>query len=181
MRVIKYFVGKKYPDRFIGDVLEVGSCEVAGTVRPAFVNARTYVGVDWRPGPCVDVVSLAHKMPFKPESFDVVVSTSMLEHDPYWRESLTKMVDVLKPGGALLLTWGGKYNKPHCLTTAPDGKFHPLPLSDVIQLVEKLGIRINAAKAERDFKFNRKLVAEHPREDIGGVALMGFKEEKQRE
>ena len=44
-------------------VLEVGSRDVNGSVRQ-FFDGGEYVGVDWRPGPCVDLVLLAHEMAF---------------------------------------------------------------------------------------------------------------------
>ena len=61
--------------------------------------AREYVGLDWRPGPGVDVVSLVHE--YKPgRHFDTVISTEMLEHDPHWRESVQRMIELVKPGWA---------------------------------------------------------------------------------
>jgi hypothetical protein len=66
-------------------VLEVGSKFVNGSVRPLierFCSPRDYVGVDIEPGKYVDVVLPAEKLVncFGPESFDVVISTELLEH-----------------------------------------------------------------------------------------------------
>ena len=94
---------KQHPEAFACDsVLECGSYNVNGSVRGLF-TAREYVGLDWRPGPGVDVVSLAHE--YRPgRHFDTVISTEMLEHDPHWRESVQRMVELVKPGGWLIIT-----------------------------------------------------------------------------
>ena len=86
-------------------VLEVGSLDVNGSVRPLF--AGPYTGVDMRSGPGVDVVAFADALPFPDSSFDVVVSTEMLEHDPSPWLSLAEMGRVLRPGGHLVLTTRG--------------------------------------------------------------------------
>lgn len=87
-------------------VLEVGSLNVNGSVRGCF-EARAYVGVDMRDGPGVDIVATADALPFPDASFDVVVSTEMLEHDPAFWLSLAEMGRVLRPGGQLILTTRG--------------------------------------------------------------------------
>jgi hypothetical protein len=68
-----------------GRVLEVGSKFVNGSVRPLierFCKPREYIGVDIEPGKYVDVVLPAERLVdyFGPESFDVVVSTEVVEH-----------------------------------------------------------------------------------------------------
>lgn len=87
------------------DTLEVGSLDVNGSVRPLF--SGHYTGVDMRDGPGVDVVAKADSLPFPDTAFDVVVSTEMLEHDPYPWLSLHEMGRVLRRGGHLLLTARG--------------------------------------------------------------------------
>src|SRR2546422_3537443 len=87
-----------HPDLFrTKRVLEVGSYNINGSVREHFTLCD-YTGVDWRPGPGVDVIALAHDMNFE-QPFDVVVSAQMLEHDPYWKDSIRAMVLQLKPDG----------------------------------------------------------------------------------
>ncbi len=85
--------------------LEVGSLDVNGSVRQWF--SGPYVGVDMRDGPGVDQVANAHELPFADASFDVVVSTEMLEHDTAPWLSLPEMGRVLKHGGHLLITARG--------------------------------------------------------------------------
>jgi SAM-dependent methyltransferase len=70
------------------------------------LQPREYVGVDLLPGPGVDVVCPAERLVerFGADSFEVVVSTEMLEHVADWRAVLVAMKRVLAPGGVLLLT-----------------------------------------------------------------------------
>jgi GT2 family glycosyltransferase/SAM-dependent methyltransferase len=91
--------------------------------------APVWVGVDWRPGPGVDVVCLAHE--FTPTEdggrrtedggafFDLAVSTEMLEHDPFWRASLRRMIEVVRPGGCVVVTCAGPERPAHEVGCAP--------------------------------------------------------------
>ena len=89
-------------------VLDVGSCDVNGTVRAIVeqLGASTYVGVDIADGPGVDVVCSAEGLieRFGSESFDVVLTTEMLEHVRDWRTVVHNLKGVLRPGGILVLT-----------------------------------------------------------------------------
>jgi glycosyltransferase involved in cell wall biosynthesis len=99
---IEYWEPKEKPH-----ILEIGSLNVNGTpqdeCRPL---AGEYVGTDMRPGPGVDMVMKAEDAitTFGLESFDVVISTEMLEHARNWPAAIYNMVMVLKPGGTLALT-----------------------------------------------------------------------------
>jgi SAM-dependent methyltransferase len=101
-------------------VLEVGSYDVNGSVRPLVeaLGPASYIGVDQTAGPRVDEVvdctGLVGR--FGRDAFDVVVSTEMLEHAREWRGCLWAMAEVLAPGGLLILT-----------TRSPGFPFHPFP------------------------------------------------------
>ena len=91
-------------------VLDVGSFDVNGTIRPAFSTADEIVGLDLRPGPNVDVVADVEEFA-RPAGagvslapFDLVVSAEMLEHTPHPWLAVEGMVQVLRPGGRLILT-----------------------------------------------------------------------------
>lgn len=60
-------------------MLDVGSYDVNGSVRPLFTGAT--VGVDMRDGPGVDIVAMSHDLPFADDAFAVVTCTELLEHD----------------------------------------------------------------------------------------------------
>ena len=95
-------------DQFAGQsVLEVGSLNVNGSVRPFFSSAAEYTGVDLFAGPGVDLLMNAHALAFADASFDVVVSTEMLEHDDEFWRSAAEMGRVLRRGGLLILTARG--------------------------------------------------------------------------
>jgi len=161
---------EKYPRYFANPstVAEFGCCNVNGTVRVLF-NCDTYIGVDWLKEPDVDVVSLAHE--YKPgRQFDTIISSSMLEHDPYWDKSLTNMVSLLKDDGILLLSWGGALNGAHCLWSAPDGKFHALAAAKVRRHLTGLGVFIDEFRYEDTFMGKGK-ISQY-------LAMIGFKDEK---
>jgi SAM-dependent methyltransferase len=166
---------EKYKPHFkdVGRVLEVGSFNVNGSVRDHFSNVATYIGVDWRPGPNVDMVVLAQDMVFD-EQFNTIISASMLEHDPYWEASLTNMVKCLRDDGGLFLSWGAALNAPHELHTAPDGKFHALPAGRVIDLLRKLGMYIH------DFRYEASMPSRQvlPAKGHGEVVLVAFKDKQ---
>jgi SAM-dependent methyltransferase len=103
--VLNFFNNRLSPhDVGSKDVLEVGSYDANGSIRPTIValGPALYVGSDMRHGPGVDVVadiSTAHL-----GLFDVVCSAGTLEHMEDWRGCITSMKRHVKPGGLLLLT-----------------------------------------------------------------------------
>lgn len=152
-------------------VVEFGSYNINGSIRDHFICSR-YTGIDWRPGPCVDIVSLAHDAPFLHNSIDTIASASMLEHDPFWQESITCMVSLLKTSGILLLSWGAAKNPVHCLAEAPDGHFHSLKAGQVINLLEKMNMYVH------DFRYECHLQDKTPSNVVhncGEVCLVAFK------
>lgn len=157
-----------YPALFTGtSVVECGSRDHNGSVRIYFRDTKKYIGVDWKPGDNVDVVSLIHDLP-EVEKYDVVISASLLEHDPYWEKSITKMVALLAEKGVLMLTWGAAKNGVHCLDDAPDGLFHPLPAGRVLRKLDELGVYVH------EFIYEMEL-SRQPAEQ-GCVALLAFKD-----
>lgn len=93
-------------------VLEIGSRDVNGSVRPLFDAVAAYTGIDVTAGPGVDVVcDGARYLPDAP--FDVVVTTEALEHCPHWPDVLRNAWRMLAPGGWLLVTAAGPERAPH--------------------------------------------------------------------
>ena len=78
-----------------------------------------YTGVDLLPGPGVDVVCPAERLldHFAPESFDVVVSTEVIEHVRDWRRVAHNLKNLLREDGILI-----------CTTRSRGFEFHGYPL-----------------------------------------------------
>jgi cephalosporin hydroxylase len=93
---------KKYCEKDIEkkNILDIGSYNVNGTVRPIFEKGQ-YIGVDMEMGPNVDIVANANNLPFEKNHFDVIVSISCFEHDDMFWVTFLEMCRVVKPGGYL--------------------------------------------------------------------------------
>lgn len=108
-------------DLFAGrSVVEVGSYDVNGTVRPIIEahGPTSYLGVDMSEGPGVDLVANVGDLPERfPDGFDVVVTTEMLEHVEDWRAAMLALAALVKVGGHLVLT-----------TRSPGFPYHPYPI-----------------------------------------------------
>jgi hypothetical protein len=153
-------------------VIEFGSYNINGSIRRVFA-CEDYTGLDWRPGPCVDVVSLAHE--YRTDKiYDTVVSASMLEHDPHWEQSIENMLSVLADDGIMVLTWGAALNEEHCLEEAPDGGFHCLPAGKVVALLERNGMYVHELQYEQLFCQRTG----QGRGGMGEVGLVAFRNKK---
>ena len=104
-------IKKEYPEYFKNKkVIDIGSLDINGNNRGLFTNCE-YIGVDVIPGKNVDIVSIAHKLEFNNESFDVIISTNALEHDMYFPLTMKKMYNLLKPNGLLFFTAAHKWKE----------------------------------------------------------------------
>jgi hypothetical protein len=121
-------------------VVEFGSYFINGSVRGLFDDCD-YTGVDWRPGPGVDVVSLAHQYAPVEGSppIDLCISTEMLEHDPHWRESVANMVRLLDTGGSVILTCAAPGRPVHETDCAPAPDYYrPVGVIELVQHLREL-------------------------------------------
>jgi SAM-dependent methyltransferase len=119
-----------FPSMFTSKkVLEAGSYNVNGTIRDLFSNCD-YTGLDIGPGPCVDVVCKAHEFESEPNSFDVVCSCEMFEHDKNIDKTLPSLIDKLKPGGLLFFTCASIGRREHGTLRSNDSKSSPHTCSD---------------------------------------------------
>ncbi len=100
------------------DVLEIGSLDINGSVRPLFAAARTYHGIDLVEGPGVDEVADGATWE-PPRTYDVVLCAEVLEHAPEWPAVVATMWRACAPGGRLLITCATDPRAPH---SAVDGQ-----------------------------------------------------------
>jgi SAM-dependent methyltransferase len=65
---------------------------------------RRYFALDVLSTPLVDVIGTGAQLPFKDETFDVVLATGVFEYFPEPRIAAAEIHRVLKPGGYLLMS-----------------------------------------------------------------------------
>jgi SAM-dependent methyltransferase len=89
-------------------VIEIGAVDINGSLRPHVesLEPEKYVGVDLEAGPGVDEICNVYDLVdrFGPESFDVAISSEMIEHVHDWRRAFSQIKKILKPGGVVLIT-----------------------------------------------------------------------------
>lgn len=96
----KYFT--MFVKQILGDffknkrVLDVGSGDINGNNRFLFENCD-YDGNDVIQANNVTIVSKTKDLPFTDNTFDTIISTECFEHDPEYKDSLTKIYNMLKP------------------------------------------------------------------------------------
>jgi SAM-dependent methyltransferase len=103
-----YEIGRAFFDTYVGErdarVLEIGSLDVNGSLRDFARPHWRYVGADHVAGKGVDVVLTPdERLPFEDAAFDVVVATSVLEHDPFFWETFEELARVLAPEGLIYI------------------------------------------------------------------------------
>lgn len=93
-------------------VLEIGSYDVNGSVRPYFL-ASEYVGVDLIPGPGVDIVAEGDRVDYPAQNFDVAISCECFEHNPKWVETFRNMHRMTKNGGVIIISCASRGRLEH--------------------------------------------------------------------
>ena len=102
-----------FPDRFTQSrVLEVGSLDINGSVRTLFDGCE-YVGVDVDAGPGVDLIGQGQDLEFPSNEFDVTISGEVMEHNPFWVETLANMFRMTCRGGLVIVSCASKGRPEH--------------------------------------------------------------------
>jgi SAM-dependent methyltransferase len=136
-------------------ILEVGSSNVNGSLRDCGIPAGSeYLGMDICKGRGVDlVIPDPHSFPLEDETFDLVVSSSVFEHDPAFWITFWEMCRVVKPTGFIYLS-------------APaSGLYHTYPI-DAWRFFPDAGVAL--ADWSRKSQYPRQLVESFqlpPRDD----------------
>lgn len=85
-------------------ILEIGALDVNGSLRQFAPENSQYVGVDMVDGKGVDLVVNPDKpLPFDAQSFDLVIASSVFEHDPAFWMTFLELGRVLRDGGFLYI------------------------------------------------------------------------------
>lgn len=140
MHYSAYINCQKFVEKHINNlqgklVLDVGSYDVNGTLKPIFQGAN-YVGLDMEEGPNVDVVSDAHNIPFEDEKFDIVTSSSCFEHDDMFWVTFLEICRVVKSGGYIYIQ--APQNGPYHGWPGDNWRFY----ADSWKALEKWGLKM---------------------------------------
>jgi len=141
-------IKEEYSEYFINKrVLDIGALDINGNNRHLFKDCE-YIGLDVVKGKNVDVVSIAHE--YKPdELFDVIISTNALEHDMYFKKTLKKMIELIKPNGFIFFTAAHTFKEHGTLRTTPHNSgttqmgeewgnyYHNIEKNDIIEVFER--------------------------------------------
>ncbi len=123
-------------------VLEVGSHYVNGSVRPHVtgLGPTSYTGIDIEAGEGVDVVMDCTQLHHFGRTWDLVISTEMLEHAQDWRGCITSMANAVAPGGLLLITTrspGFYYHNP------PDyWRYTPQDMTRILEALDLVAVTV---------------------------------------
>lgn len=86
-------------------ILEIGAMDVNGSLRQFRPDGSKYLGVDLEPGKGVDmIVEPGKPLPFAEGSFDLVLASSVFEHDPAFWVTFLDLIRVLRDGGHLYIS-----------------------------------------------------------------------------
>jgi hypothetical protein len=86
-------------------ILDVGAQDMNGSLRDVAPKDADYIGLDHEAGKGVDIVVEADQpWPVEDDHFDLVLATSVLEHDPAFWETFEKMCRKARPGGHIYIS-----------------------------------------------------------------------------
>lgn len=98
-------------------VLDIGSMDFNGSLKPIFAKAKKYIGLDQYHGNNVDLVGSSHQIPLPNDFADIIVCSSCFEHDNMFWVSFLEICRVIK-------TLGYYINAPS------NGPYHAYPVDN---------------------------------------------------
>lgn len=102
-------------------VLDVGSADINGNNKFLFSDNCVYISNDVIDAENVTVVCETKNIPYTDSTFDTIISTECFEHDMSYKESLQKIIKILKPGGLFVFTCASTDRPEHgTLRTSPE-------------------------------------------------------------
>ncbi len=106
-------IGEEIRSRVIGDELRILDLGCGSKPYASFFEGRcsSYVGVDFQLPSAPDVLAVGEHLPFRDATFDVVICTQVLEHDPDPQRTIQEAYRVLAKGGTLILSTHGVWFK----------------------------------------------------------------------
>ena len=135
---------------FLG-VVDLGSHDTSGGPHTLLPVGTRYVGVDLCAGDNVNVISPIELVDLPSASFSIAISSEVLEHNPFWRETLFQLCRLSSPGGLVVWTCAGLGSREHGTSRSDGGITAPF----VIQLGREYYKNIAAYDAE--FSFDHSL------------------------
>ena len=130
----------------IGHVVELGSRNFNGSIRPLFADALSYTGVDILPGYGVDVVADAAAFSPETRARSHPVLRDARAHAAALRTSSSMPRRILAPGGQLVVTCATDPRAPH---SAIDGGelyvneyYANVPPDDLARWIEQAGLTL---------------------------------------
>ena len=120
-------------------VLDVGSGDINGNNRLLFDNCLSE-GNDVTVSENATIVSKTKDLQIDDNTFDTIVSTECFEHDPTYKQSLTKIYSMLKPNGLFCFTCASTYRPEHGTgRTTPGNSFGTIGnLDDMVDYYKNL-------------------------------------------
>lgn len=99
-----YNIGKLVIEKYFGadqdSIVEIGSLDVNGSLRVLKPSHASYVGVDIVSGSSVDLIMTdPHSVPLPDACADLVIASSVFEHDSFFWLSFLEMCRLTKDGG----------------------------------------------------------------------------------
>ena len=158
LRRVRGFFPNKFDKSY---VLDVGSLDINWNNRRLLTNCG-YIGIDlykWR-----NVDHVWHLINYTPKDPpDLIISTEALEHDKLRKETLHKMVELLKPNGLLVVTCAGISRREHWTTErwpsdspATNTHYRNLDTQDILSVIPDAVIEESESRDDIRFYYLKK-------------------------